>query len=148
MSCPAVEGVLKGYDQLLNLVLDQTVEYLRGELQRSRTETMLLQCLAAESRPAADKDDLLRITDDTRSLGLTVCSSAMPGRPDAEHASVAYSPDASAGMPRHSCHDGLSDLWHARDRQPFHGGRARMTDAHLSWAISWSGWLCCVMPGM
>ena len=27
---PAVEGVLKGYDQLLNLVLDETVEYARG----------------------------------------------------------------------------------------------------------------------
>ena len=27
----AVTGVLKGYDQLLNLVLDETVEYLRGE---------------------------------------------------------------------------------------------------------------------
>lgn len=25
-----VTGVLKGYDQLLNLVLDETVEYLRG----------------------------------------------------------------------------------------------------------------------
>lgn len=27
----AVEGILKGYDQLLNLVLDETVEYLRGK---------------------------------------------------------------------------------------------------------------------
>ena len=27
----AVSGVLKGYDQLLNVVLDETVEYLRGE---------------------------------------------------------------------------------------------------------------------
>lgn len=26
-----MSGVLKGYDQLLNLVLDETVEYLRGE---------------------------------------------------------------------------------------------------------------------
>ena len=25
-----VTGVLKGYDQLMNLVLDETVEYLRG----------------------------------------------------------------------------------------------------------------------
>ncbi|KAK9803369.1 hypothetical protein WJX73_010180 [Symbiochloris irregularis] len=44
-----VEGVLKGYDQLLNLVLDQTTEYLR------------------------DKDDPSRISNDTRKLGLTVC---------------------------------------------------------------------------
>ena len=28
----AVSGVLKGYDQLLNLVLDEAVEYLRGRI--------------------------------------------------------------------------------------------------------------------
>jgi len=28
--CGAVTGNLKGYDQLLNLVLDDTLEYLRG----------------------------------------------------------------------------------------------------------------------
>mmetsp|Transcript_368 Transcript_368/g.1071 ORF Transcript_368/g.1071 Transcript_368/m.1071 type:complete len:97 (+) Transcript_368:353-643(+) len=44
-----VEGVLKGYDPLLNLVLDQTKEFLR------------------------DPDDPLRVTDDTRNLGLIVC---------------------------------------------------------------------------
>jgi hypothetical protein len=27
-----VSGVLKGYDQLLNVVLDEAVEYLRGEV--------------------------------------------------------------------------------------------------------------------
>lgn len=27
---PAVSGILKGYDQLLNVVLDDAVEYLRG----------------------------------------------------------------------------------------------------------------------
>lgn len=26
----AVQGVLKGYDQLLNMVLDEAIEYLRG----------------------------------------------------------------------------------------------------------------------
>ncbi len=26
----SVQGVLKGYDQLLNLVMDETVEFLRG----------------------------------------------------------------------------------------------------------------------
>mmetsp|Transcript_5670 Transcript_5670/g.17108 ORF Transcript_5670/g.17108 Transcript_5670/m.17108 type:complete len:80 (+) Transcript_5670:111-350(+) len=29
-----VSGVLKGYDQLLNMVLDEAVEYLRGKLPR------------------------------------------------------------------------------------------------------------------
>lgn len=28
----AVQGTLKGYDQLLNLVMDETIEYLRGKL--------------------------------------------------------------------------------------------------------------------
>ena len=43
-----VEGILKGFDQLLNLVLDESKEYLR------------------------DVDDPLRITDETRNLGLIV----------------------------------------------------------------------------
>ncbi|CAG0900255.1 unnamed protein product [Cyprideis torosa] len=42
-------GVLKGYDQLLNLVLDNTTEYLR------------------------DPDDPFRLTEDTRQIGLVVC---------------------------------------------------------------------------
>ena len=33
VAAPAVVGVLKGYDQLMNLVLDEAVEYFRGELQ-------------------------------------------------------------------------------------------------------------------
>merc|ERR1712166_808077 len=44
-----VNGTLKGYDQLVNLVLDDAVEYLR------------------------DPDDAYRLTDETRSLGLVVC---------------------------------------------------------------------------
>ncbi|XP_068666465.1 sm-like protein LSM7 isoform X4 [Aristolochia californica] len=42
-----VTGTLKGYDQLLNLVLDEAVEFLR--------------------------DDPLKTTDQTRRLGLIVC---------------------------------------------------------------------------
>ncbi|EDW04013.1 U6 snRNA-associated Sm-like protein LSm7 [Drosophila grimshawi] len=43
-------GILKGYDALLNLVLDNTVEYLR------------------------DSDEPYKLTEDsTRSLGLVVC---------------------------------------------------------------------------
>ncbi|KAJ7550100.1 hypothetical protein O6H91_07G093400 [Diphasiastrum complanatum] len=44
-----VTGTLKGYDQLLNLVLDEAVESLR------------------------DQDDPLKITEQTRFLGLIVC---------------------------------------------------------------------------
>lgn len=42
-------GVLKGFDPLLNLVLDSTTEILR------------------------DPDDSYKLTEDTRPLGLTVC---------------------------------------------------------------------------
>ena len=31
----SVTGTLKGYDQLVNLVLDEAVEHERGEIQRS-----------------------------------------------------------------------------------------------------------------
>eukprot|EP00898_Chlorokybus_atmophyticus_P002682 jgi/Chlat1/3414/Chrsp23S03746 len=44
-----VGGILKGYDQLLNLVLDEATENLR------------------------DPDDPMKITDETRALGLVVC---------------------------------------------------------------------------
>ncbi|KAF8403849.1 hypothetical protein HHK36_011955 [Tetracentron sinense] len=44
-----VTGTLKGYDQLLNLVLDEAIEFLR------------------------DPDDPLKTTDQTRRLGLIVC---------------------------------------------------------------------------
>jgi U6 snRNA-associated Sm-like protein LSm7 len=44
-----VTGTLKGYDQLLNLVLDEAVEHVR------------------------DAEDPLKITDETRKLGLLVC---------------------------------------------------------------------------
>ncbi|MQL90382.1 hypothetical protein Taro_022962 [Colocasia esculenta] len=43
------QGTLKGYDQLLNLVLDEAVEFLR------------------------DQDDPLKTTDQTRRLGLIIC---------------------------------------------------------------------------
>jgi U6 snRNA-associated Sm-like protein LSm7 len=64
-----VTGNLKGYDQLLNLVLDDTLEYLRGAPARSllhaRIRALTLLALT-------DPDDPLRVTDATRSLGLVV----------------------------------------------------------------------------
>ena len=42
-------GILKGFDPLLNLVLDGTMEYMR------------------------DPDDQYKLTEDTRQLGLVVC---------------------------------------------------------------------------
>ncbi|RNA29383.1 U6 snRNA-associated Sm LSm7 [Brachionus plicatilis] len=44
-----VSGVLKGFDPLLNIVLDSTIEYMR------------------------DMDDPYKMTNETRALGLVVC---------------------------------------------------------------------------
>ena len=44
-----VRGVLKGFDQLVNLVLDDCIEFVR------------------------DPEDPYRLTDETRSLGLVIC---------------------------------------------------------------------------
>lgn len=64
----AVEGVLKGYDQMLNLVLDDAVEYLRGEARRTPDERIerpttrckrltTVRCVAAcRSRRSHDVD--------------------------------------------------------------------------------------------
>lgn len=76
----AVEGTLKGYDQLLNLVLDETTEFLRGAapplLGCGCLLLLLLFVQWSVVTPAgwlhSDKDDPLRITDETRSLGLVV----------------------------------------------------------------------------
>lgn len=70
----AVSGILKGYDQLLNVVLDETLEYLRGERERTSYICTTLgsssdNCISYD----VDPDDPLRITDNTRSLGLVVC---------------------------------------------------------------------------
>ena len=50
-----VTGTLKGFDQLLNLVLDGAVEHLR------------------------DFEDALKITEETRELGLLVCRGTSVG---------------------------------------------------------------------
>lgn len=49
-----VTGILKGYDQLMNLVLDETVEYMRDE-----------------------EDDTIILKEKTRNLGLVVIRGTM-----------------------------------------------------------------------
>jgi hypothetical protein len=76
----AVEGTLKGYDQLLNLVLDETLEFLRGKWVPHYSSDVAWRRAAVVSGGIsiqfpfvlADKDDPLRITDKTRTLGLVV----------------------------------------------------------------------------
>jgi len=87
---PAVVGVLKGFDQLVNLVLDEAVEYLRGACRpcaraakaprcsddtHAHSSPSILAVLSHRPPPPAPADpaDPLRITDETRGLGLVVC---------------------------------------------------------------------------
>ena len=69
-----VEGVLKGYDQLLNLVLDEAIEFQRSA------------------------EDLLTVTDESRPLGLVVCrgTAVMAVAPTAGAEVMASNPFLSA----------------------------------------------------
>jgi U6 snRNA-associated Sm-like protein LSm7 len=82
----AVVGVLKGYDQLLNLVLDEAVEYLRGvagaavcaalDAASAHAHVWLrgrFVCPISLPRSSADPEDPMRVTDQTRPMGLIVC---------------------------------------------------------------------------
>lgn len=53
----AVVGVLKGYDQLMNLVLDEAVEYLRGERQQHALDGAALLRCTHQYRALACHDD-------------------------------------------------------------------------------------------
>ncbi|PWA20949.1 hypothetical protein CCH79_00007123, partial [Gambusia affinis] len=94
-------GVLKGFDPLLNLVLDGTIEYMRGKWTRfkavKRDERSLNNQWTAGTSSLAQPnitvlciqfciqgkrksliyshypDDQLKLTEDTRQLGLVVC---------------------------------------------------------------------------
>ncbi|KAK7846953.1 sm-like protein lsm7 [Quercus suber] len=66
-----VTGTLKGYDQLLNLVLDEAVEFLRGgETPYGVNHHGVTSCSILSF---SDPDDPLKTTDQTRRLGLIVC---------------------------------------------------------------------------
>ena len=99
---PTVEGVLKGYDQLLNLVLDEAVEFLRGEREKARRgrlqPTSPPHHAHPPSPPFSDKDDLLRVTDATRPLGLCVLrgTAVMAVAPTAGAERLAANPFAGA----------------------------------------------------
>lgn len=80
-------GVLKGYDQLVNMVLDDTVEYLRGELfvwSAIPLQLLLLPwprlgphhmvpLFSPSACSLADASDPTTTTEETRTLGLVVC---------------------------------------------------------------------------
>ena len=73
-----MSGTLKGYDQLLNMVLEEAVEYIRGALLPARMAFGCAVCIPSDPhttkrRARADKEDPSKITNDTRKLGLIVC---------------------------------------------------------------------------
>jgi U6 snRNA-associated Sm-like protein LSm7 len=61
-----VQGFLKGYDKLDNLVLDESIEFLRGRI--------VISCyfLLLANFSFSDPKDLSQVTDKTRELGLIV----------------------------------------------------------------------------
>lgn len=89
-----MRGVLKGFDQLVNIVLDNCVESMHGASARARF-FFVASGGGARARagaptalpPPADPDDPYRLTDKTRKLGLVVCrglqvrAPASPPRP-------------------------------------------------------------------
>ena len=75
-----VRGVLKGFDQLVNIVLDNCVESMHGASARARFYFRRFRRRRPRPRrpptalpPPADPDDPYRLTDKTRKLGLVVC---------------------------------------------------------------------------
>ena len=75
-----MRGVLKGFDQLVNIVLDNCVESMHGASARARFYFRRFRRRRPRPRrpptalpPPADPDDPYRLTDKTRKLGLVVC---------------------------------------------------------------------------
>ena len=79
-----LEGTLKGYDDLVNLVLDDCDEYLRGKQPRGAARRPSVgsdystRCTRSPTRSfprlfvCADPEDWETVTDKTRKLGLVV----------------------------------------------------------------------------
>jgi U6 snRNA-associated Sm-like protein LSm7 len=59
---PIVTGILKGYDQLLNLVLDEVEEHIQGERAYQSLDTILISSHQKPTEPEPH----------TRTLGLVV----------------------------------------------------------------------------
>jgi len=73
----AVIGVLRGYDPLVNLVLDECEEYLRGKQPSSPTCTLLVMARCSPDPSltmllSLDPDDPYKLLEEMRSLGLVV----------------------------------------------------------------------------
>lgn len=62
-------GLLKGYDQLMNLVMDEVEEYLRGKMNKSIKVAQAHLCTFFLARSDPTTGDL---TEKTRPLGLAV----------------------------------------------------------------------------
>ncbi len=78
----SVLGILKGFDQMMNVVLENCVEYLRLVIHTSCMMTMATSAADAQQKqaPATNCDVIIRdpadptiLTDKTRHLGLVVC---------------------------------------------------------------------------
>ena len=90
----AVCGVLKGFDQLQNIVLAEAIEYMRGE-SGERRRPRACAVLHGDQRFSpffpADPDDPDCTTERTRPLGIVVCRgpTIMAVAPEEAYAEIA-----------------------------------------------------------
>lgn len=67
-----VDGILKGFDKLDNLVLDDCIEYLRGARIIVYLMFIIFKRLHQLYVHFVDPNDPMRVTENTRRLGLVV----------------------------------------------------------------------------
>jgi U6 snRNA-associated Sm-like protein LSm7 len=67
-----LRGALRGYDELVNLVLDDCEEFIRGETTAQMLGTHINQTDLCFATHFLDKDDPEKITNRSRKLGLVV----------------------------------------------------------------------------
>jgi U6 snRNA-associated Sm-like protein LSm7 len=139
-----VAGVLKGYDQLLNLVLDEAREFLRGAL----THFVKRPSTSAGRRAAARRSNVTPLNPTPHpspphhNPHPHTHTNNRPGGPLAHHRPHAQPrPDR---VPRHGRHGRLADAWRRGGGQPVRGtrsrgGSGRMMRSSCAWTKSWTG---------
>ena len=131
----AVAGVLKGYDQLLNLVLDEAVEYLRGmrlwpgQAASHRLHMWQPGVCSATTSPLPALRLLVRSTKRQHTLTApyhtTPACRCRPGGPaQCDRGDADARPDS---VPRDLRDDGGAHCWDGADCKPVPGSRTRMT---------------------
>ena len=67
-----LRGALRGYDELVNLVLDDCEEFIRGKFASGSLNAFVQRLTDSFTCNLSDKDDPEKITNQSRKLGLVV----------------------------------------------------------------------------